>query len=263
MSNKTGEFVRVLRMERNLSQLEVSKEIGVSRSSYIAIEQGIRELQLSEAKEVARVLSASIAEIMEGKRDEAPVVLESKKTHTASAKKDTMRISIPQEHVEKFKQVFLYILKKVGGKPNIGQTALYKLLYFIDFDYYEKFEEQLIGARYIKNTHGPTPVVFKKILSQLESEGTVEEIKSKFYKYDQTKYLINPEFQLDLSSLSAQELEHIDWELARLSELSAKKLSEFSHLDTPWKIAKEKDVLDYEYVFYRPTETSVREYESL
>ena len=34
-------------------------------------------------------------------------------------------------------------------------TVLYKLLYFIDFDYYEKFEEQLVGATYIKNHLDP------------------------------------------------------------------------------------------------------------
>jgi len=66
-----------------------------------------------------------------------------------------MRIIISQANVKKFKEVFLYILEKVGARPNIGETALYKLLYFIDFDYYEKFEEQLIGAKYIKNHFGP------------------------------------------------------------------------------------------------------------
>ena len=51
--------------------------------------------------------------------------------------KEELRIDIPVENIEKFKQVFLYILKKVGAKPNVGQTVLYKLLYFIDFDYYD------------------------------------------------------------------------------------------------------------------------------
>jgi hypothetical protein len=137
------------------------------------------------------------------------------------------------------------------------------LLYFIDFDYYEKYDEQLIGARYIKNTHGPTPIIFPKIIKELESEGKIEAIKSKFYKYDQTKYLINPKVNVDLSTLSAKELAHIDWELERLSDMTAKKISELSHMDTPWRIAKEKEQLGYEFVFYRPEETSVGEYEPL
>jgi len=157
----------------------------------------------------------------------------------------------------------IHILRKCGGKPNVGQTVLYKLLYFIDFDYYEKFEEQLIGARYMKNTHGPTPVAFAKIISELEEEGEIETIKSKFYKYDQTKYLVNPNKPIDLSGLSGTEIAHIDGEINRLSGLTAAQISTLSHKDTPWLVAKDKEIMDYEYVFYRPEETSVREYEPL
>ena len=151
----------------------------------------------------------------------------------------------------------------MGGKPNVGQTVLYKLLYFIDFDYYEKFEEQLIGARYMKNTHGPTPVAFAKIIKELERDGKIETIKSKFYKFDQTKYLVNPNNPIDLSGLSGTDIAHIDWELARLSDLTASQISALSHKDTPWLVAKEKEIMGYEFVFYRPEETSVREYEPL
>ncbi|MFH1334539.1 MAG: hypothetical protein ABIH77_04520 [Pseudomonadota bacterium] len=37
-------------------------------------------------------------------------------------------------------------------------------------------------------------------------------------------------------------------------------LSELSHLDVPWLGAKEKEELDYEAVFYRTSNTSVRDY---
>ncbi|MDA2922939.1 Panacea domain-containing protein, partial [Patescibacteria group bacterium AH-259-L07] len=150
-----------------------------------------------------------------------------------------------------------------GGQPNIGQTALYKLLYFIDFDYYEKYEEQLIGAKYIKNRHGPTPVAFAKIITELEKEGKIETIKSKFYTREQTKYLTNPANMLDVSELSAQELAHIDWEIDRFGDMTAVQISALSHLDTPWIAAKDKQSLEYEHVFYRPDETSVRQYEPL
>lgn len=263
MTKKTGDFLRLLRTESGVSQAEVATQIGLSRSSYIAVEQGERELQLSEAQTLARLFEVRIEELLAGKRDkELSVVLE-KKHPTGKSKEPEERISVPQEQVEKFKSVLLYILQKAGGKPNIGQTAIYKLLYFIDFDYYEKYETQLIGARYMKNTHGPTPVAFKKIVIELEHEGMLEEIKSKFYTYEQTKYLINPEVSPDLSVLSAQELAHIDWEIDRLSGMTARQLSELSHKDTPWLVANEKQQLDYEHVFYRPEETSVREYEPL
>jgi uncharacterized phage-associated protein len=174
-----------------------------------------------------------------------------------------LRINIPQERADKFEQTLLYILEKIGGKPNIGKTVLFKLLYFIDFDYYEKYEEQLIGAKYIKNVYGPTPVMFAKIVEQLEKDGKIEKIKSKFYTREQTKYLINPAHKMDFSALSSQELAHIDWEIDRLGTLSAVQISALSHLDTPWVVAQDRKPLEYEMVFYRPDETSVREYEPL
>jgi hypothetical protein len=60
------------------------------------------------------------------------------------SKKNDIRISVPQKNLKNFKEALLYILNKVGSKPNVGETVIYKLLYFVDFDYYEKFEEQFI-----------------------------------------------------------------------------------------------------------------------
>ncbi|MCX6716664.1 MAG: DUF4065 domain-containing protein [Candidatus Taylorbacteria bacterium] len=261
----TNEYIKALRVKRGFSQLEIAEKLGISRSSYIAFEQGKRELTLAEANELSTIFEISLEDIQNGKSNTPEVVFEKSKKDIKEKTGGEVweRISIPQEKVKKFKQVLLYILSKVGGKPNIGQTVLYKLLYFIDFDYYEKYEEQLVGARYMKNTHGPTPIAFAKIVDELEVEGKLEPIKSKFYKYDQTKYLVNPEEVIDLSELSGTEVAHIDWELERLSDMTAKQISALSHKDTPWLVAKEKELLDYEYVFYRPEETSVREYESL
>ena len=44
-----------------------------------------------------------------------------------------------------FREVVLYVLDKVGDLPETGETVLHKLLYFIDFDFYEKYEESLMG----------------------------------------------------------------------------------------------------------------------
>ena len=266
MANKYFNFIKSLRIKHGISQAEIAAKLGISRSSYIAFEQGKRDLPLSEANELGKLFQVSLEDIQNGKISTHEVTFEKKikaKKLENSGDKVWERISLPQEKVEKFKQVLLYVLSKVGGKPNIGQTVLYKLLYFIDFDYYEKFEEQLIGARYMRNTHGPTPVAFIKIINELEEEEKIETIKSKFYKYEQTKYLVNPSAKIDLSGLSGTEIAHIDWELNRLSDLTATQISALSHKDTPWLVAAEKELLDYEYVFYRPEETSVREYEQL
>jgi len=255
-------FIKQQRTKRNMTQEYIASELGMSRPTYLQIERGERELTISEAKKLAALFDMSLDDFLAG-RDVTSKITFTGRKKVAKRKENGVRISVPQEKAEKFEQVLLYILAKIGGKPNIGQTVLYKLLYFIDFDYYEKFEEQLIGAKYIKNHYGPTPVMFAKIMKELEKKGKVEKIKSKFYKHEQTKYLVNPNEPIDLSSLSARELAHIDWEIDRLGDLTAAQISALSHIDTPWKVAKERDVLEYEHVFYRPDETSVRQYGEL
>ena len=59
-------------------------------------------------------------------------------------------ISKEKDPFYKFKQVLLYILNKCGQKPNVGKTVLNKLLYFADFNYYEKYFESITGVEYVK-----------------------------------------------------------------------------------------------------------------
>lgn len=253
-----AKLLRQLREERGLSQDALAKGLGVSRPTYIALEQGKRELTLSEAERISRMFEISLDSIVLGKKP-AETILAPQEAR--KERKADMRVSIPVERIEKFKQVLLYILGKTAGKPNIGMTALYKLLYFIDFDYYEKYDEQLMGLRYMKNHHGPTPRMFPAVVREMEKQGDLEEVKSSYFAYDQRKFL--PRKSADLSSLSGRELEMIDDVLARYSEKNATELSNLTHEDTPWKVAKTGEDLEYEHVFYRPDKLSVRTYDEL
>ena len=167
------------------------------------------------------------------------------------------RKSVPQKDLNKFKQVLLYILCKVGSKPNIGEAVIYKLLYFIDFNFYEKYEDQLIGATYIKNHHGPTPKEFIKIVGEMIEKNEIVKVKGKYFNFPQTKYL--PLIPPDLTQLKAHELKVIDDVLNQLSDMNAKQISQYSHEDVPWVTASKGEAIDYETVFYRTSCYSVRE----
>jgi len=254
-----GVYVKKLREAGGFSQDFIAQKLNISRPTYMQIEKGEREITISEARMLSDVFEVSLEDFLDkNSKDDVIVNIEQS---TRAIKKDLpeIRISVPQKNLEKFKEVLLYILSKVGSKPNIGETALYKLLYFIDFDFYEKYEEQLIGASYIKNHYGPTPVEFVKIVQTMEDDKELEKVKSKYFQYDQTKYL--PRRNPDLSKLSALELAHIDEVLNHLSGKSAKELSDYSHTDTPWQIHKLGQIISYESVFYRDQEHSVKNYE--
>ncbi len=249
-----SEKIKELRIERDLTQEELAEQLGISRQTYISMEYGKRELTLAEAKKLADFFSIQLEELLE--LSEYKVILENKPQIKPIEK---LQIRVTRKNLDKFKQCLLYVLGQVGGKPNVGETVLHKLLYFIDFDYYEKFEENLMGATYIKNLHGPTSVELGTIIDDMKKNGEIEAVNSRYFKYDKKKYL--PLKRPNLINLSAREIEHIDEVLARLSDKNAKEIENYSHEDIPWKTAKDGQSLSYESVFYRDERYSVRNYD--
>ena len=193
-------FLKQLRNNKGISQDFMATEIGVSRPTYVQIENGSRKMLVEEAQHLARFFDLSLEDFLAQKETKVAIV-ELEKSTTDLKQDPEVRISIPQQNIIKFKEVFLYILEKVGAKVNVGETVIYKLLYFIDFDFYEKHEAQLIGATYIKNNFGPTPIEFKKVVEEMQSDGEIEVVKSKYFNYPQRKYL--PRIKAVLKSLSA------------------------------------------------------------
>ena len=145
---KLGEKIKILRMKFGWSQEKLAQKMDMNRVSLSQIENGQREVSAAEIAGFSRIFNIPTDILLDLKQD-IKVVLEAKKEGShmkQKQKKAELRIDVPQKNVEKFKEILLYILNKVGSKSNVGETVIYKLLYFIDFDYYEKYEEQLIGA---------------------------------------------------------------------------------------------------------------------
>ncbi len=250
-----SKFIQQQRKKNNLTQEFLALELGISRPTYVQTEQGERDLTITEAEKLASIFGIPFEDFLAGKAPKHRVIIEKESKKPSAG----LQIRVTQKNLEKFKQVLLYVLGKVGSKPNVGETVLHKLLYFIDFDYYEKFEENLMGATYIKNYHGPTSVELKDVIDNMCKNGEIEAVKSQYFKYEQKKYL--PIKRSNLNVFSAREIEHIDGVLARLADKNAKEIENYSHEDIPWKAAEEGKPLSYESVFYRDERYSVRNYD--
>jgi transcriptional regulator with XRE-family HTH domain len=250
-----GQRIKKIRESLGITQEKLANLLGVPRSTTSQIENGERKVAADELIKLADILNVSIAALI-GLEKEPEIILS--KTEMNMKKYPQIRINIPQKNVEKFKEVLLYILNQVGCKSNMGEEVIYKLLYFIDFNFYEKYEEQLIGATYIKNKYGPMPIEFKEVLANMIKEKEVEKIKSQYYEYPFTKYL--PLRKPDFTKLKANEVELIEDVLKKLSDYNAKQIRDYSHNDVPWLIAEDQGVIEYESVFYRAAPYSIREY---
>ena len=253
--NTIGARIRQLRRSRDLSQEQLADILGIKRSAVSEIERGSRKVSSDEIVKLAKACNVSTDYIL-GLAEEPQIHLEG--IEGENQQLHDLRINVPQKNVKKFREVLLYLLERIGAKPNVGETVIYKLLYFIDFDYYEKYEEQLIGATYQKNHYGPTPLEFHEIVATMIEEDELEKHSREYHGYPQKRYL--PLREPDLSVLNGREIEVINDVISRASDMSATRISEYSHGDIPWLVAEDGDIIQYEAVFYRTPDYSVREY---
>ena len=63
---------------------------------------------------------------------------------------------------KKYQQVILYLCKKLGGEIQ-GKKKLAKLLYFADFDFFEKNQKPITGDTYKALPMGPVQSLLRKL----------------------------------------------------------------------------------------------------
>lgn len=251
-----GQRIAQLRKHKGLSQQELAQRVALSRSSLAQLELGNKTANILELQRISHELGFMIDQLLS--KDfmiENITGVSSKNTDNEFSE----RISVPTLNKQKFQNVFLYILNQTAGKPNVGETVLYKLLYFSDFNYYELYEEHLTGSIYRKLPFGPVPHKLDAIITNMIDEGKIERIKTEYHGYPQTRYL--PLENADLTKLRASEKQVLDQVIQQMSNWSASAISNYSHKDMPWLTTKDGDVIDYELTFYREPPFLARNYD--
>ncbi len=254
-----GQRITELRKMKGLSQEDLAKSVKISRPSLAQIELGNRSVDIFELQNLSMVLEFSLDDFMS--KDFSPASYRDQDLdgkEEKKVKKEKERISVPTLQVNKFKNVLLYILERCAGKPNVGETVLYKLLYFSDFNYYELYEEHLTGAKYRKLPFGPVPQKLDTIINQMINKGQLQRVKTEYHGFPQTRYL--PLEKADLTELRASEKDVIDKVIEQMSDWSANMISDYSHKDLPWEVTDEGKDISYELAFYRELPYSVRVY---
>lgn len=250
-----GQRIAEIRKMKGLSQEELAKCIQLSRSSLTQIELGNRSLDIMELQNLSSTLGFSLDEFMAQDFTINRFIENLSETKSAEIGE---RISVPTMQISKFKNVLLYILERCAGKANVGETVLYKLLYFSDYNNYELYEEHLTGAKYRKLPFGPVPQNLDMIFNQMIEQGDLQRIKTEYHGYPQTRYL--PLVKANLMELKASEKDIIDKVIEQMSDWSASAISNYSHKDIPWLASKDGEEIDYELAFYREAPYSVRNY---
>lgn len=156
---------------------------------------------------------------------------------------------------KKYQDTIAYLCHKLGGEVR-GKKKLAKLLYFIDFDFYEKNQKLITGDVYRALPMGPFPTALeditaematKKILAIEQTEGSAGYLPTEIYRS-----LVDSES----SALNEEEKKMIDRVVVRYGHLNGKQLEELSHAEAPYVATELRKDIAYELAFYRDTDFS-------
>ena len=152
--------------------------------------------------------------------------------------------------ISKIEEVYLYIIKNSLMNVNFGHTLFNKILYFSDFDMYERKGKSITQDYYIRSAHGPTAASFVNVISGLKEKKLVRELRAERSKgHIQIRYVLMCDFEPN--QLNKDEIKELDRNMARLGGMTAMQVSEYSHQDMPYKATKDGEKIDYGLVHYR------------
>lgn len=226
----TIDKIKATRTYLSLSQEQMADILGISRLTYASIESWKRDLKKAELEKLATVFETTVESLMYPTKE---------------------KTKIENNHpLYKMIQTILYILSKCAGKPNVWKIVLNKLLYFADFNYFEKYGRSITNDTYVKMPMWPVPKSIDWVAALMEQSDYLSVIKTTYHWLSQIRYI--PNIEVDLNVFNAAEITEINSVIEKYSDKNWKWLTEYSHEDTPRKNTKNIwDVIEYWLVDYR------------
>jgi len=144
----------------------------------------------------------------------------------------------------KLDELVLYIAERNLANEHFGKTKLHKQLWMSDFRHVMLTGEPITGARYVHRQHGPFCDQLDDSLARLEDTRQLALRMRDRFGYVQQRPV--PLVRADLSEFSAVEIAAVEDVLWETWQLSARELSELSHLHPGWAWTKEGEEIGYE-----------------
>ncbi len=216
--------LRPLRQAKGLSQGEIAAELGVSRPTYMLIEQGAKEPTLTQLYTLSRLLGVDPGELCLN----APLAA-------------TRFTNYP-----KFKELIAALVLHGAQKGSLTKTKLALLAYLADFAWYQANSKAMTDATYRQSARGPVADDFLHALDDLYEGQNIR------LEPSGTGMLVHAVEQLPTTRLNEQELSLIHDIGSKWRTRSTTALLEFVNQQTHLKGIKLGETIPYETILGQP-----------
>lgn len=154
---------------------------------------------------------------------------------------------------KKYENVVLYLCQKLDGEVR-GKKKLAKLLYFADFDFYEKTQKSITGDIYRALPMGPFPIKLEMITSTMKKNKKISikniEERNGYIPTEIYSGLVKS----DMSVFNKEEKTILDRVIVKYGHLNGKQLEDLSHKEAPYAGTELNGEIYYELSYYRGTD---------
>lgn len=216
--------VRTERKLRGLTQEEIADALGISRASYIAVEQGKREFTMHEKQKLEELFGESV----QGSID----------------------------NQNKYQQMMLEFLSLPEFKKGVPKTKLAKLLYLADFGWFYRTLESMSRMQYRKIEFGPVPDYYFRAVDEMYggdgvSGGGLIEIETETTRDGYTAFMISPTRvgeQKERDLLTQEERDFIKEIAHKWKDAKTREIVAFTHEQLPYKICRNNEIIPYSLI---------------
>jgi transcriptional regulator with XRE-family HTH domain len=213
MTTKYAKLIKDARLKKGISQLDMSVKLGMSRPSYILIEQGKKDLTMGEFEKINNILGVTFEEIESG---ESP-------------------------DYEKYKQMILAFLRE---NKEVTKTKLAKLLYFADFSWFYENLESMSGMQYRKIKYGPVADSYFRIIDEMFDSGeiSIEQKTEGAMIISETR----SGAKIHLNKIKSAENNLIKKINTKWKDKKTSEIVDFTHKQMPFLFANENEIVSYD-----------------
>ena len=208
-----SENITQLRKIRGYSQEEIAQKLGISRQTYIKMENDEKNISVSQLEALSNIYGVTTEELMYN-----------------------------QQNLEKFKDMYLYILSKFT-KHGVPKTKLAKLLYLCDFRHFYENLESISGVSYRCKTYGPLADAFLSLTDEMLDQGQIH----MDYLSEGTNMITiqNKTYKPSFSTLSEDEKKEIDEICELWKNVSTQEIVNYTHEQKPWMACRDNEIIPY------------------
>lgn len=150
---------------------------------------------------------------------------------------------------KKYKNAILFFSMKIQN-GTLGKLKLMKLLYFLDFDFFEKYGRSVTGDEYLRFENGPVPRMGEKILKKMSGK-EIKIIKRKVADGYNDQMHIEALENFDVDVFTGEELVMLEEIADKWEKFTGTEMKNASHGEAPWIATKPNDIIDYNLSYYR------------